>query len=75
MNKAVHIRRCHVCDGVTEIEKGQVSRCIHCNHSLAPFYYFDDKYMEIPAENTLRIKTPDGEYVPIYGLTAYWDLI
>ena len=73
MKKPVHIRRCHVCGGVTEIEQGRVSRCQHCNQSLAPFYYFDEMYMEIPAENELRSYPPDGEYFPIYGLTVYWD--
>lgn len=73
MSKAIHIRRCHICNGVSEIEKERVLRCQHCGQSLSPFYYFDDMYMNIQTENELRVLPPEGEYIPIYGLTAYWD--
>ena len=73
MKKIFHIRRCHKCNGITEVEMDQVLRCKHCGHSLAPFYYFDDKNNEALAENEVRIRPPEGEYFPIYGLTVYWE--
>ncbi len=73
MDKPVHIRRCHICDGVTEINEGRVSDCNHCGQSLAPFYYFDDAFTKAPSENQAREAAPDGEYQPIFGLTVYWD--
>ena len=73
MDKPVHIRRCHICGGINEVEDGRVSTCCHCKRNLAPFYYFDDMFTEAPSEDGVRLKFPDGEYQPIYGLTVFWD--
>ncbi len=66
-NVSTYFRRCHVCSTVTEQDK-RVERCHHCQKSLAPFYYFDEKKI---GENQQKIK--EGEIRPLIGLTAYWS--
>ena len=73
MDKPVHIRRCHMCGAINEVEAGKVEQCRNCDKPLAPFYYFDDRLMAIPTDSELRRDLAEREYAPIHGLTAYWD--
>jgi hypothetical protein len=74
-----HIRRCHVCNEVTESEGAAVHKCGHCGKHLAPFYYFDESKLEGleergPYLSTWKdmISTP-GTFNPIWGLSTYWQ--
>ena len=74
-----HIRRCHVCGGVTELEGCAVHKCQHCGKHLAPFYYFDESKLEGLLDSgphmslwTLRTSVP-GNIKPIWGLSTYWQ--
>lgn len=69
----MHIRRCHVCGGITEVHNCKVLSCQHCGKSMSQFYYFDDSKTSIYGVDQLRFSPKQGEYNPIYGLTAYWD--
>ena len=73
MDKPVHVRRCHVCGGVNEVEEGKVEKCSHCHRSLAPFYYFDDRLSLVASDSEVRQELPPQEYIPIQGLTVYWE--
>lgn len=74
-----HIRRCHVCDGVTELEGAAIHKCSHCGKHLAPFYYFDESKLEglvdIGPHMSLWIpsKATPGNFRPIWGLSTYWQ--
>jgi hypothetical protein len=70
----VHYRRCHVCGNVTwSASSERVSKCYHCAKSLAPFYYFDDRFSPIVGDETIRPKLLSNEFQPLLGLTAYWE--
>ena len=73
MDNSVHFRRCHVCGALTEVSQSKVERCGSCEKSLAPFYYFDDRFVVIPTDSELREPYHASEYRPIRGLTAYWE--
>ena len=72
MDRPLHFRRCHICDGVNAVETGRVETCSHCGRSLAPFYYFDDCDVEALSDFDKEFKE-QGKYKPIRGLSAYWD--
>lgn len=70
----LHIRRCHLCDGVTECESDPVNRCQHCGKSIAPFYFFDD--YEVTPLSDVEMRPGDerktGQRSPLRGFSAYW---
>jgi hypothetical protein len=73
-SQRLHIRRCHLCEGVTESEGSPVIRCHHCGKSMAPFYFFDESEV-IPhsdVEGELDGPRKPGERKPVRGFTAYW---
>ena len=74
VDKPTHYRRCHICGGITEIQEGKVEKCDHCHRSLAPFYYFDDRFTMTFSDVTVRPQLGDGEYAPIQGLTVFWEV-
>jgi murein endopeptidase len=75
MEKATstHFRRCHVCGSINCSDTDKVHHCDRCGKSLAPFYYFDDRYTGIYSDHNLRPEPTQFEVTPIYGLTAYWE--
>ena len=73
MEKPVHFRRCHMCGEINHVEGAKVEKCSHCHRSLAPFYYYDDRYSSIPSIDEPRPDYEGQEYYPILGLTAYWE--
>jgi hypothetical protein len=74
MDKSVYFRRCHICGSLNEMHENQRSgHCETCHKSLAPFQYFDDRFSPIQSDRTLRPPLLEGEFVPIHGLTAYWE--
>lgn len=73
MKEPIHYRRCHVCGSVNMKDGDPVDRCSHCNKSLAPFFYFNDRFKVVLGDETLRPPMMEGEYSPIQGLTAYWE--
>jgi len=75
-----HIRRCHVCGGVTESQGSAVHKCSHCGKHLAPFYYFDESKLDGLAEQGPYLSTwkqtvflTPGNFNPIWGLSTYWQ--
>jgi len=74
-----HIRRCHVCGGVTEQSDAAIHKCAHCGKHLAPFYYFDESKLEGIGEMEpylsvwKRTELPPGTFNPIWGLSTYWQ--
>lgn len=74
-----HIRRCHVCGGVTEQAEAAIHKCGHCGKHLAPFYYFDESKLEGIRELGpylsvwKRNEHPPGTFNPIWGLSTYWQ--
>jgi len=70
----LHIRRCHLCNGVTECEDNVVDRCLHCGKHMAPFYFFNE--MEVTPLSDFDLRMPPclkaGERIPVRGFTAYW---
>lgn len=72
MKKPVHFRRCHICGHVNEHAR-PIQKCGNCNKSLAPFYYFDEKFIPVLSDFNMRPPSIQGAYGPIQGLTAYWE--
>ena len=73
MEHPAHYRRCHHC-GYLNVKKDVPStHCSDCHKSLAPFYYFDDRFTIVNGDATLRPPRLEGEYNPIQGLTVYWE--
>ena len=77
----VHVRRCHVCDKVTEKNESQVNRCDHCGKNLAPYYFFDESATKVysvdetlPVEERTLVKDPKdmGPRRPLRGVSAMW---
>lgn len=73
----VHIRRCHLCDAVTEQSQEVVTRCAGCGKFMAPFYFFNDAEVIPLSDSALRPDpvTPDllnDERLPLRGFTAIW---
>ncbi len=66
-------RRCHVCGHICEAPR-QVRQCDGCGKPFAPFYYFNDQFTPIMNEGNLRPMELDGQWRPLQGLTAYWQL-
>lgn len=73
MEKPIHFRRCHMCGTVNVRESTRVERCRDCGRSLAPFYYYDERFMAVASDKTLRPPLAENEYSPIQGLTVYWE--
>lgn len=71
--KVVSIRRCHVCGKCNEAEQS-VKRCTFCDKPFAPFFYFDDRAKPVQADYQLRPLDLNGQWRPIQGLTAYWEI-
>lgn len=77
-----HIRRCHVCGEMNEVEGKTVDRCTSCGKHLAPFYFFDESQMDGFGDltNELELKSEQKDlgkklepfYHPIWGLTVLW---
>lgn len=61
----IHIRRCHICSEITEVENDKIDRCVSCGKYLAPFVFCND-----PSDNIKQLLKP--EYPPISGISLYW---
>lgn len=76
-----HVRRCHICGTVNELENQAVRQCRCCGKHLAPFYYYDESESKGIEANGLCfsvIKKYDPEtqvetFKPLIGLSTYWD--
>lgn len=74
MERPGYFRRCHVCGAVTHVnEHKHIPECAHCGKPWAPFQYFDDRLTPILSDKTLRPQMMNGEWLPIQGLTVYWE--
>ena len=69
---SVHIRRCHICGGMTETHGHHVSECEHCGKAMAPFYFFKEEEAPLYSDHDLRPVVQLGERKPVLGFTAYW---
>lgn len=70
-----HIRRCHVCGGVSEASSKAIHQCAHCGKHLAPFYYFDESSLDGLSDvgfHLSLLKKSEG-YNPLWGLSTYWQ--
>jgi hypothetical protein len=70
----LHIRRCHLCTGVTENEGAPVDKCLHCGKPMAPFYFFDELDVTPLSDAEVRVEAQlkAGQRTPVRGFTAYW---
>lgn len=66
-------RRCHICGTFCEAQK-QVRKCTSCGKPFAPFYYFKDEFSPVQYDGGLRSPDLEGQWRPIQGLTAYWQM-
>ena len=76
-SQRMHLRRCHLCDTVTEQHGEHVTKCDGCGKSMAPFYFFNDEQVVIFTDHDTRPESPEltrlsKERLPIRGLTAFW---
>jgi hypothetical protein len=74
---SLNIRRCHVCDFVTESQNGEVERCQGCNKYLAPFFFCESTYTSDIKELSKSIFTFKNSglksiYPPLLGIALYW---
>ena len=69
---AMHYRRCHVCNEVSEVETGTVKHCGSCGKAMAPFFFFEEIETPVVSEFELRPAYQLGTHPPVRGLTAYW---
>ncbi len=74
-----HIRRCHVCGHVNELNGQAVHQCSQCRKHLAPFYYFDESKLEGLHDMGFYLSTwkesllMPGTANPLWGLSTYWQ--
>jgi hypothetical protein len=70
----LHIRRCHICAGVTECEGAVVNRCQSCGKTMAPFYFFNEFEVTPYTDGGVRraLILGPNERIPVWGFTAYW---
>ncbi|OFZ18846.1 MAG: hypothetical protein A2Z20_02465 [Bdellovibrionales bacterium RBG_16_40_8] len=74
MEKPNYFRRCHVCGAVCCVENEcHINECQNCGKPLAQFRYFDDRLTPIQSDKALRALPDDGVWIPINGLTVYWE--
>jgi len=74
MEKPKYFRRCHVCGTVClSDEHDHIENCTKCGKGWAKFLYFDDRLTPITSDRTLRAPPLDGQWIPIQGLTVYWE--
>jgi hypothetical protein len=81
-SSVTHIRRCHVCGTVNELEGSANLHCHKCGKHLAPFYFFDESSLQGLSESELyltnfcELKTQQNSdktaVHPIWGLSTYW---
>lgn len=67
-----YLRRCHICESVTEALGGPVARCCNCQKPMAPFYFFDDFSSPVYSDSEVRPDWLVGERRALYGFTASW---
>lgn len=74
-NKVFHIRRCHVCGTVTEVQGEAVRSCSHCGKHLAQFYFFDESQLDGLGDNQLywSVQSEAIGYRPLWGFSTYWS--
>ncbi len=78
--KLTHVRRCHLCGVVNEVEAALVSKCAGCNKHFAPFLFFNEKAAlglevdqpEIKADAGQWHEIMKAKYPPLWGLAVYW---
>jgi hypothetical protein len=70
-NQSLHFRRCHVCGTVTN-RKAPVDRCEVCGKFMSPFFYFDEKTIEVQ-DMSGQVMPGKGQMRPIIGLAAFWS--
>ena len=73
MGTPVHFRRCHICGSLNHREVDRVDRCLSCGKALAPFYYFDVRFVPVVGDRNLRPQVLNNEYRPVHGLAVYWE--
>ena len=74
MNQPLFVRRCHVCGELNE-SPHDITKCLSCQKSLLPFYYFDKRKISEMSDNQVRPpedRDHETGYGPIRGLTAFW---
>ena len=87
LDASVHVRRCHICGAVNEIENALVDQCGQCGKFFAPFVFFDEKGalgidFKVKDDSSSivnnRLKSNEWhkeiktQYPPLWGITVYW---
>jgi hypothetical protein len=73
MEKPIYFRRCHICGETNTDQNHTIDQCEKCGKPFAKFHYFDDRVSPVQSDITLRPPFLVGEYIPIQGLTVYWE--
>lgn len=74
MAKSSYFRRCHVCGEMNHIDEiHHIEKCHTCGKSMARFVFFDDRLTPILSDRTLRPAPLINTYIPVQGLTVYWE--
>ncbi len=74
MEKPKYFRRCHICGAIGQsVGHARLANCLSCGKPFARFQYFDDRFTSIYSDRTLRPLQMAGEWIPIQGLTVYWE--
>lgn len=71
----IHLRRCHICDTVTENSNSIVDRCQGCNKALAPFVFCETTYkyqIKELSKNVFNNSKLKSIYPPLLGIALYW---
>jgi hypothetical protein len=72
VNRAVYIRRCHICDRISESVGQSVVRCAGCSKNFAPYFYFDERGVPVLTDNMQRPLRLPHELHPVVGLSTWW---
>lgn len=73
----LHIRRCHVCDAVTENGDTVVDKCQSCGKAFAPFVFCETTYENQIQKLSEQIFQSSNQglrsiYPPLMGIALYW---
>ena len=78
--KLIHVRRCHLCGQVNEVEAAVINKCGSCGKHFAPFLFFNEKAALGLEGEPVEFRPQADEwqhlmktqYPPLWGLAVYW---
>lgn len=77
----MHIRRCHVCDHITESAQAHIEKCGSCGKGLVPYLFCKDvgvdeltsDFRSVNVDSNHISQILRSEYPPIFGISLYWS--